>query len=328
MPGLPVTYRRARLYLELRPRDPLGDEQAAAEFEVLSLEIMRLDRVVKTFLDFTRPVELNLALVPLRELMGEIVDLARPQADASQIRINMQEDTEGVAVRIDRDLLKQAVLNVVVNAMEAMPQGGALIDTPGMRELQLWDLRAGRRLARYPGVRGPALHHDAEIAHPFARRLQLTGEPGARLQHQDSLAARGVFFGMDADTAAEAMVQAVLEGVALSIAEAQDLLAQAGTDVARIAAIGGGSRSRLWMRILANALDRPVVLYRESAKGPAFGAARLARLAVTGERVEEVCTVAPVSDVIEPEPALVDAYRSAGAKFRRLYRTVKLEFRP
>jgi xylulokinase len=149
---------------------------------------------------------------------------------------------------------------------------------------------------------------------------------GERTPHNDPYA-RGVFFGLDAETSAEALVQSVLEGVAQSIAEAQDCLAAAGTRVDRIAAIGGGSRSRLWMRILANALDRPVVLYREGAKGPAFGAARLARLAVTGERVEEVCTVAPVSDVIEPEPALVDAYRSSGEKFRRLYRTVKLEFR-
>jgi xylulokinase len=81
------------------------------------------------------------------------------------------------------------------------------------------------------------------------------------------------------------------------------------------------------MRILANALDRPVVLYREGAKGPAFGAARLARLAVTGETVHDVCTIPPVSDVIEPESALVDAYRTAGERFRRLYCAVKAEFR-
>jgi xylulokinase len=82
------------------------------------------------------------------------------------------------------------------------------------------------------------------------------------------------------------------------------------------------------MRILANALDRPVLLYREGAKGPAFGAARLARLAVSSETVQEVCAIPAVSEVIEPEPALVDAYRSAGERFRRLYRAVKTEFQP
>ena len=149
---------------------------------------------------------------------------------------------------------------------------------------------------------------------------------GERTPHNDPYA-RGVLFGLDAETSTEALIQSVLEGVALSLAEAQDCLAAAGTAVPRVAVIGGGSRSRLWTRILASALDRPVVLYREGAKGPAFGAARLARLAATGEAVSEVCTVPSVSEVMEPEPALVDAYRSAGEKFRRLYQTLKAEFR-
>jgi xylulokinase len=149
---------------------------------------------------------------------------------------------------------------------------------------------------------------------------------GERTPHNDPYA-RGVFFGMNADTSAETLVQAVLDGVALSVAEAQDLFLQAGTRVERVAAIGGGSRSRFWMQILANALDRPVVLYGEGAQGPAFGAARLAQLAVTARSVEEVCSVPAVAEVIEPEPRLVDAYRAAGQKFRRLYRAVKNEFR-
>ncbi len=151
----------------------------------------------------------------------------------------------------------------------------------------------------------------------------LTGE---RTPHNDPYA-RGVFFGLEADTSTEQLIQSVLEGVALALAEAQDCLTAAGTTVERVAAIGGGSQSRLWIRILASALDRPVVLYQEGAKGPAFGAARLARLAVTGEAVGDVCSVPRVSEVIEPEPALVDAYRCAGEKFRRLYRTLKPEFR-
>jgi xylulokinase len=81
------------------------------------------------------------------------------------------------------------------------------------------------------------------------------------------------------------------------------------------------------MQILANALDRPVVLYREGAQGPAFGAARLAQLGVTERSVEEVCSAPAVAEIIEPEPRLVDAYRAAGQKFRRLYRAVKEEFR-
>ena len=103
-----------------------GDTEVSPQMEIISREILRLDSVVKTFLDFTRPVELKLATVPLQELMGEIVELARPQADASRIRVSVEQQAEGTEVRVDRDLLKQAVLNVVVNAMQAMPEGGDL----------------------------------------------------------------------------------------------------------------------------------------------------------------------------------------------------------
>jgi len=103
-----------------------GDTDVGQQMEIISSEILRLDRVVKTFLDFTRPVELNLSNVPMQQFMGEIVELARPQADAAKIRVNVHSEADGVEIRVDRDLFKQAVLNVVVNAMQAMPEGGEL----------------------------------------------------------------------------------------------------------------------------------------------------------------------------------------------------------
>jgi signal transduction histidine kinase len=103
-----------------------GDTDLAPQMEIISREILRLDRVVRTFLDFTRPVELKLDNVPLQQFMEEIVELARPQADAAKIRVNVDQQVEGVEVRMDRDLLKQAILNIVVNAMQAMPDGGEL----------------------------------------------------------------------------------------------------------------------------------------------------------------------------------------------------------
>jgi hypothetical protein len=103
-----------------------GETDVTEQMEIISREILRLDRVVRTFLDFTRPVELQLDNVPLQELVREIVELARPQTDAANIRVSVQQEADGVEVRVDRDLLKQAVLNVVVNAMQAMPEGGEL----------------------------------------------------------------------------------------------------------------------------------------------------------------------------------------------------------
>src|ERR1039457_5823602 len=103
-----------------------GDTDVAEQMEIISREILRLDRVVRTFLDFTRPVELQLDNVPMQDLVREIVELAQPQTAAANIQVSVRQEAEGVEVRVDRDLLKQAMLNIVVNAMQAMPDGGEL----------------------------------------------------------------------------------------------------------------------------------------------------------------------------------------------------------
>ena len=103
-----------------------ADTDVGPQMEIISREILRLDRVVKTFLDFTRPVELHPAEVALDAFVREIVDLAAPQAEAAGIRVAVNADTDSVNIRVDRDLMKQAILNVVVNAIQAMPQGGEL----------------------------------------------------------------------------------------------------------------------------------------------------------------------------------------------------------
>jgi signal transduction histidine kinase len=103
-----------------------GDTDVIPQMEIISREILRLDRVVKTFLDFTRPVELKLTTVPVQKLVDEIVELARPQAEALKIRVSVVQEAEGIEVRVDSDLLKQAMLNIAVNAMQAMPEGGEL----------------------------------------------------------------------------------------------------------------------------------------------------------------------------------------------------------
>jgi signal transduction histidine kinase/HAMP domain-containing protein len=102
------------------------DYDLEPQIETITREIRRLDRVVKTFLDFTRPVELNLAEISLDDFVKEIVELARPQADAAGIKVEVEQNTRGAHIRVDADLLKQAILNIVVNAIEAMPQGGSL----------------------------------------------------------------------------------------------------------------------------------------------------------------------------------------------------------
>jgi signal transduction histidine kinase len=124
-----------------------GDTDVTQQMEIISREILRLDRVVKTFLDFTRPVELKLTTLPVQKLVDEIVELARPQAAALKIRVLVAQEAEGVDVRVDSDLLKQAMLNIAVNAMQAMPDGGELkfesSATEDSAEIRISDSGAG-----------------------------------------------------------------------------------------------------------------------------------------------------------------------------------------
>jgi signal transduction histidine kinase len=112
-----------------------GDTDVGQQMEIISSEILRLDRVVRTFLDFTRPVELKVTKLPLQVLVQEIADLASPQAAAANIQVELKQDAGSAEIRVDRDLLKQAVLNVVVNAMQAMPDGGSLTIESSAREM-------------------------------------------------------------------------------------------------------------------------------------------------------------------------------------------------
>ncbi|MBA1157529.1 xylulokinase [Microvirga mediterraneensis] len=170
------------------------------------------------------------------------------------------------------------------------------------------------------------LLHETEAAYTKPSSLlflpYLTGE---RTPHNDPYA-RGVFFGLSPQTQQTDLVQAILEGVAFSFADAKECLAQAGTPLTYAGMIGGGSRSAFWARIFASVLDVRMLRYHGSDKGPAFGAARLARLATTGESPDTVCTPPRILETIEPEPQLVDLYRPRIDAFRSLYRALKPEF--
>jgi xylulokinase len=117
-----------------------------------------------------------------------------------------------------------------------------------------------------------------------------------------------------------AIVQAVLEGVAFALADCRDALADTGIVIKEADAIGGGSRSRFWLSVLANVLNIPIHRLADGETGAAFGAARLGRLAVTGEVVEAVCTPPRRIETFEPERALADAYAERLPEWRKLYR--------
>jgi xylulokinase len=145
---------------------------------------------------------------------------------------------------------------------------------------------------------------------------------GERTPHNDPRA-QGVFFGLTHDTTRADLGRAVLEGVAFAFADGQAALIEAGTEIEEISVIGGGARSALWGRILASTLDRPLRYHRGGDVGPAFGAARLARLAKTAEDPNEVCTSPPVERIVEPEAGLRERYRERLRLYRDLYAALR-----
>ncbi len=121
---------------------------------------------------------------------------------------------------------------------------------------------------------------------------------------------------LDNDSAAPQLASAVLEGVAFAHADGLAALAEAGTHVDELLVIGGGARSAHWGRIIASALNVRLAYPEGAEVGPALGAARLARLAVTGESVADVCPRPPIRDVITPDATLAEALASKYQRFR------------
>lgn len=151
----------------------------------------------------------------------------------------------------------------------------------------------------------------------------LTGE---RTPHNNPYA-KGVFFNMSASTDSTSLALATLQGVAMALADGLDVLTDAGTHMDSITVIGGGARSAFWGKTLASTLNKPLV-YREGADvGPSYGAARLARLSLGKDKVEDVCKAPPIIHVVEPDRVLADIIAAKRPRFKTLYQNLKPLFK-
>lgn len=111
------------LHLDLLRAQLQGpEEEVTAELDILSKEVRRLDRVVKTFLDFSRPVDVKLVEVDLHALAREVAELMQPQARLAHIALEFGGSDGPAEIRGDPDMLKQVILNLVTNALDAMTQ--------------------------------------------------------------------------------------------------------------------------------------------------------------------------------------------------------------
>jgi xylulokinase len=155
---------------------------------------------------------------------------------------------------------------------------------------------------------------DTEIFLPY-----LSGE---RTPHNDP-AAQGVLFGLTQETSTAAIAQAVLEGVAFAFRDGMDALLASGAAIDSISVIGGGARSHYWGRILSSVLRRPLTYRDGGALGPAYGAARLARMGADKAGIEEVCTPPPILHVAVPDDRLAGHHARQIIRYRHLYQHLR-----
>ncbi|MCQ0970427.1 xylulokinase [Paracoccus sp. TK19116] len=178
-------------------------------------------------------------------------------------------------------------------------------------------------LSRVTGAR------PAELASALGETLRAPGPElfvpylsGERTPHNDA-AARGVFTGLGAATGREDMTRAVLEGVSFALRDCAEALAGTGARAEWLFAIGGGAQSLYWLRLLATVLDTPLAVPASGEFGAALGAARLARLAVTGEAPDDVIVPPEAGQLIEPDKALRGAFDETYARYRATYPAIR-----
>lgn len=149
---------------------------------------------------------------------------------------------------------------------------------------------------------------------------------GERSPHNNPNA-RGTFTGITMDTTREDMTQAVLEGVAFALRDSLEVAKSLGIPITRTKICGGGAKSPLWCKMIANILNLKVDKI-ESEEGPALGAAMLAAVGcgVYGS-VEEIAEkMVKVVDTIEPDPSIAAKYDEKYAQFKQIYPALKPVF--
>jgi signal transduction histidine kinase len=100
---------------------------AQRHVDILAGEMQRLDRVVQTLADFSRPMELHLREHDLRHVVGVVMELTAAEMQENRVVMKVDAPKEPLMVRVDAQLMQQALLNLLLNGMQAMPDGGAMV---------------------------------------------------------------------------------------------------------------------------------------------------------------------------------------------------------
>ncbi len=178
-------------------------------------------------------------------------------------------------------------------------------------------------LSHVTGLTQPELSAAAETAFEGpGEEIFLPYLSGERTPHNDA-GARGAFVGLSHLSDRARLAQAVMEGVTFAFRDCQRVLNDAGTTFDKLFAVGGGSKSRLWLKLIATALDIEVMLPEDGDFGGALGVARLALCAAEGADPLAVMTPPGVRESIAPDASLRQAYEDQYARYRALYPTIE-----
>lgn len=149
---------------------------------------------------------------------------------------------------------------------------------------------------------------------------------GERCPHNDTNA-RGAFIGMRANTSRGQLTLSVLEGVAFALKECMDIAEANGVIISRTTLCGGGAKSALWAKVIANIFNKPID-FVETEQGPGFGAAILAMVGCGAyATVEEACrNIVHITRSIEPDAVIAQKYQPKYEVFKALYQSLKPVF--
>lgn len=145
---------------------------------------------------------------------------------------------------------------------------------------------------------------------------------GERTPHNDA-SIRGAFAGIGHESGRDVLTRSIMEGVCFAFRDSLEALKEAGTTLDRATAVGGGSRSAYWLKLMATVLGVPVEVPAEGDFGAAFGAARLGLMAAEGADPASVCAPPAIEAVHEPDRNLEPAYADAYRRYRALYPAIK-----
>ena len=162
---------------------------------------------------------------------------------------------------------------------------------------------------------------DPEIKGPSQTKF-LPYLSGERTPHNDANI-RACFAGIAKTTGIKDLTQAVIEGVSFALRDCLEALRQTGANPQRLTAIGGGSTSDIWLKVLATTLNVPLDIPKAGEFGAALGAARLAICGLTGQNPKKVMLPPQINRIVEPSYTIQDSYEKAYLQYAKSYSYLK-----